>query len=128
MNRNLRSRAGTCRLLAGFLALVVSLAAVSPHSSCGEHLFGETANAAESSSFSHAAVHAGQPHHFEASDIVKRPACEICLLRLQTAGVHLVAAASCAVPAASGTVFGEIASVPCEISPLSQPARAPPAA
>jgi len=124
MERPLRLRAGSCRLLAAFLALVVSLAAVAPHSSCAAHSFG----AVESSSFSHAAVHAGQPHHFEASDIVKRPACEICLLRLQTAGVHLVAAASCGVPAASGTVSGEIVSVPCELSPLSQPARAPPAA
>lgn len=128
MNRNLRPRAGTCRLLAAFLVLVVSLTAVSPHSSCGAHLFGEAANAAEGSSFSHAAIHPGQPLHFEASEIVKRPACEICLLRLQTAGVRLVAAASCGVPSASGAVSGETVPVPCDLSRLSRPARAPPIA
>jgi len=128
MSRNLRLRPGTCRLLAAFLVLVVSLAAVSPHSSCGAHLFGEAANAAEGSSFSHAAIHPGQPLHFEASEIIKRPACEICLLRLQTAGIHLVAAAACGVPSASGAVSSEPAPAPCGLSRLSQPARAPPIA
>ncbi|HEX3528662.1 MAG TPA: hypothetical protein VH988_16490 [Thermoanaerobaculia bacterium] len=124
MERPFRPRAGTCRFLAAFLALVVSLAAVAPHSSCAAHSFG----VAEEESFSHAAVHPGQPLHFEASEIVKRPVCEICLLRLQTAGIRLVAAASCGVPSASGVVSSETAPVPCGLSRLSRPARAPPIA
>jgi hypothetical protein len=128
MKRNLRFRAGTCRLLTAFVALAVSLAAVSPHASCGAHFFGEAASSAAGASFSDAAVHPGQPLHFEASEIVKRPVCEICLLRLQTAGVHLAAAASCGVPSASGEVSGEPVPVPRGSSLLSRPARAPPIA
>jgi|SRR6185369_475311 len=88
MESPVHPRAGTRRILALLLALAVFAATGDYHPAAG-HVFAEAAGS-ESSSYSHAAVHPGQPLHFEASEIVKRPVCEICLLRLQTAGAHLL--------------------------------------
>jgi hypothetical protein len=123
-----RSRAGTLRTFwAAFLVLAVSLAAVDYHPAGEAHSFGEAANPA-GSSFSPTAVHPGQPVHLEPSEVVKRPGCQICLHRLQTAGGHLAKVAACRASSVSRTLFSGVALAASEVSRSSREARAPPVA
>jgi hypothetical protein len=123
-----RSRAGILRTFwAAFLALAVSLAAVDYHPAGEAHSFGEAANPA-GSSFSPTAVHPGQPVHLESSEVVKRPDCQICLHRLQTAGGHLVEVAACRVSSANRALSSGVALPASEVSRSSREARAPPVA
>jgi hypothetical protein len=121
-----RSRAGLLRTVwAALLALAVALAAVDYHPAGEAHSFGEAAHPG-GSGVSTAAVHPGQPVHFEPSKVEKRPECPICLHRLLTAGGHLVAVAVCRVSSSSRALFSGLAFAVSESSRSSREARAPP--
>jgi hypothetical protein len=126
MNTALRRRAGIFRSLgAAFLTLAVLMGAMDWHAAGEAHSFGEAA-AAAGTSFSPAAVHPGQPLHLESSAVAKRPVCPFCLLRLQTAGGHLLAAVPWAPLALSGALpTGPVSAAP-DASHTPREARGPP--
>jgi len=110
---------------AALLACAVFLGAVDYHPAGEGHSFGETPEAA-GSSFSHAAVHPGQPVHLEASEVVTRPHCPVCLHRLQTSGGHLLAAVAMALPALASALPAGSLFASRDASRLARAARAPP--
>jgi hypothetical protein len=107
--------------------LAVLLGAVDWHAAGEAHSFGE-AVAGAGTSFSPAAVHPNQPLHLESSEVVKRPVCPFCLLRLQTAGGHLVAAASWSPFILSGALPSGLVFATSGASHHPREARAPPVA
>jgi hypothetical protein len=104
---------------------MVFAGAVDYHPAGLAHGFGEPSDPS-GSSFSHAAVHPGQPQHLEASDVVSRPHCPICLHRLQTAGSHLAVLSACALPAWRGALFADFATAIRTASLHPWGARGPP--
>jgi hypothetical protein len=113
--------------LAALVACAVFLGGVDYHPAGEGHFFGETPDAA-GSSFSHAAVHPGQPVHLEPSEVVTRPHCPVCLHRLQTSGGHHLAAISVALPALASALPTDYRFAFTDASRLARKARAPPAA
>jgi hypothetical protein len=108
------------------VACAVLLGAVDYHPAGEGHSFAELPEAA-GSSFSHAALHPGQPVHLEPSEVVTRPHCPVCLHRLQTSGGHLLAAIAMALPALASTLPTDYRFAFTDESRLARPARAPPA-
>jgi hypothetical protein len=111
---------------AALVACAVFLGAVDYHPAGQGHSFGELPEAA-GSSFSHAAVHPGQPLHLEPSEVVTRPHCPVCLHRMQTSGGHHLAAIAMALPALASALPAGPLFASRDASRLARAARAPPA-